>query len=109
MSTHPGKEGKDFHPSFILSFLRRALFGPQPHAWTCPCPQGNRNPVGGLGGGWGSTERPLTQLLGWSGQASWRRWHPTVLKESEAAWAELRAEFTGRGRSVWSTFPFVLS
>lgn len=41
--------------------------------------------------GWGATERPLTQLLGWSGQAFWRRWQPTVLKENEAAWALSRA------------------
>lgn len=49
-STHPGKEGKDIHPSFILSFLQHALFEPQPRAWPCPCPQGSHNPVDGVGG-----------------------------------------------------------
>lgn len=65
-----------------FSFLQHALFEPQPRAWPCPCPQGSHNPVDGVGG---ATERPLTQLLGWSGQAFWRRWQPTVLKENEAA------------------------
>lgn len=31
MSAHPGKEGKDLHPSFIPSFFQRALFG----HWQC--------------------------------------------------------------------------
>lgn len=61
MSTHPEEEGKDIHPSFILSFLQPALSEPQACAWLCSCPQGNDNPVVGCGG---SIERPLTQFLG---------------------------------------------
>lgn len=34
VSTHPGKEGKDIHPSFILSFLQHALFEHQ--CWVGP-------------------------------------------------------------------------
>lgn len=45
MSTHRGKEGKDIHPSFIPSFLQRALSEHCWCTWPFPCLQGNYNTV----------------------------------------------------------------